>query len=182
MGNDMDDRKKELMGMIHSGCTKELIDWNSLWKESGECAHENSTVEYWDSFADKFRKKTTRDEYEEMFYEKCGFEEGDTIFDMGCASGTLAIPYAKRGHEVYAADFSQDMLDMLVTDAAAEGVMERIHPIKLDWNEDWSARNLPVCDVAISSRSLICEDLTKALKDLESVARKIDLQSVIHYC
>lgn len=150
-----------------------MINWNELWKEMNRQAGTDNSSDFWDAFAPRFRKKVKdKDPYVEQFYELAEIKPGDTLFDMGCGSGTLAIPYAKKGHEVYAADFSQGMLDNLMMGAAEEGVADRIHPIKLDWNEDWSQRELPVCDVAFSSRSIICDDLTQALKNLESVARR----------
>ena len=134
------------------------IDWNKLWKENVNNRSrnsENTQSEFWDKFAAPFRKKPKdgkKDEYIEQFYELMEIRPGETIFDMGCASGTLAIPYALKGHEIYAADFSPAMLDVLMKSAEEEGVAEKIHPIRLDWNEDWSLRDLPVCDIAISSR------------------------------
>jgi len=154
------------------------IDWNELWKElinEGTRQKKNTTSEFWDNFAPTFRKKPKggeKDEYIEQFYEMMEIEPGETIFDMGCASGTLAIPYALRGHEIYAADFSPRMLEVLMQGAEEEGVADRIHPIQLDWNEDWNLRDLHVCDIAIASRSLIFEDLTSSLKKLESVASR----------
>ena len=149
----------------------ERIDWNKIWKESRKAEEKNSSSEFWDSFATSFRKKADEpDPYIEEFYRLAEIQPGDTLFDMGCASGTLAIPYAQKGHEIYAADFSGEMLKVLMEGAEAAGVADRIHPIRLDWNEDWSIRNLPECDVAFASRSLIVEDLTDALKKLESVA------------
>lgn len=153
----------------------ERIDWNRLWKKSGEGAVKKDALQFWDDFAPRFRKKLEpeKDPYIEAFYEASGFLPGESIFDMGCASGTLAIPYAKKGHEIYAADFSGEMLKHLMIGAQEEGVADRIHPIRLDWNEDWEKRNdLPVCDVAISSRSLMADDLEAAIRKLESVARR----------
>ena len=155
---------------------KQQINWNELWKEVSNqrtTGSLNTTSEFWDQFAETFRKKTKKsDEYIEQFYEMMQIRPGESIFDMGCASGTLAIPYAQRGHEIYAADFSPRMLEVLMQIAEEEGVADRIHPIRLDWNEDWSLRDLPVCDIAIASRSLIFEDLTSSLKKLESVASR----------
>lgn len=154
------------------------IDWNKLWKTLMNERYQNpqnTTSEFWDNFAPTFRKKNkggNRDEYIDKFYEYMEVNPGESIFDMGCASGTLAIPYAQKGHEVYAADFSPKMLEVLMQNAKEEGVVDKIHPIQLDWNEDWGKRNLPVCDVAIASRSLIFKDLTSSLKKLESVASR----------
>ncbi|MBQ6621861.1 MAG: class I SAM-dependent methyltransferase [Mogibacterium sp.] len=151
------------------------IDWNALWKKHWLPMNKNHSVDFWDDFAPTFRRKDDPgmdDPYIAQFYEFSGFLPGDTIFDMGCASGVLAIPFAQQGHEVWAADFSPRMLDYLMLGAEEAGVADRIHPILLDWNEDWSVRDLPKCDVVIASRSIVFEDLTEALKKLESVAKR----------
>lgn len=148
------------------------INWNQLWHDMKDAKGKSDNREFWDEFAPKFRKKREeKDPYIETFYEYMKPEPGDTLFDMGCASGTLAIPYALKGHEIFAADFSSEMLKYLMEGAKKEGVADKIHPIKLDWNEEWSARELPKCDIAFSSRSFICRDLTSSLKKLESVAK-----------
>ena len=154
------------------------INWNEIWKEvvyNRTGSDENKAVSFWDDFAPHYRRKNKegdKDVYVDSFYELMEVKTRETIFDMGCASGTLAIPYAKKGHEIYAADFSPKMLEVLMKDAEDEGVAGMIHPIKLDWNEDWSKRNLPECDIAISSRSSLFSNLTDALKKLESVATR----------
>ncbi len=149
------------------------INWNQMWLDREASKDRSDNKEFWDDFAPRFRKKREeKDPYIETFYDYMEPEPGDTLFDMGCASGTLAIPYAGKGHEIYAADFSSEMLKHLMEGAEKEGVADRIHPIKLDWNEDWSTRELPKCDIAFSSRSFICRDLTGSLKKLESVATR----------
>lgn len=150
------------------------IDWNKAWKERNARFRHDHSAAYWDDRAPSFRKhreSESGDEYVEQFYAYCGFAPGETIFDMGCASGTLAIPYALKGHEVWCADFSERMLDCLVREAKESGVSGRIHPVLLDWNEDWTLRkDLPLCDVAICSRAFVVEDLAEAILKLESVA------------
>lgn len=149
------------------------IDWNRLWKEERNPDAENGTSQYWDRRAANFRKKDDEpDSYSEQFYEYMGARGGETLFDMGCGSGTLAIPFAKKGHEIWAADFSEEMLKCMMADAEAEGVADRIHPIKLDWNENWELRDLPKCDIAFASRSLFFDELTESLDKLETVAER----------
>ena len=151
------------------------IDWDRLWIEDGKKSSHSDDVGFWDEFAPRFRKKLPEgqtDSYVEQFYDLSAFEGMETIFDMGCGSGTLAIPFALRGHEIWAADFSGNMLEQLMIEAEKEGVAGRIHPIRLDWNEDWSEReDLPVCDVAISSRSFMARSLTDGISKLESRAK-----------
>ena len=78
------------------------IDWNELWKtviSQRQSYSDNRAVEFWDDFAPHYRRKGTdgtRDIYVERFYELMETKPGETIFDMDCASGTLAIPYAKN--------------------------------------------------------------------------------------
>ena len=49
-----------------------------------------------------FASKKNADEYVDSAYSI----DFKTLFDMGCGPGTLAIPFAQKGHEVFAADFS----------------------------------------------------------------------------
>lgn len=154
---------------------KEYIDWSGEWERINQKTDKGCNVKFWDDFAPRFRKKPEpgkKDSYAEQFFELAELKPGDTVFDMGCASGTLAIPFAQEGIEVYAADFSSKMLEILEEDAAELGLSDRIHTIKLDWNEDWSVRDLPVCDVAISSRSLMPNSPQDAIEKLISVAKK----------
>lgn len=149
------------------------INWNEMWRSSEDAREKSENLEFWNSFAPVFRKKTDEpDPYIERFYEYMQADPEDTLFDMGCGSGTLAIPFAEKGHEIYAADFSPEMLKYLMKDAEEAGVADRIHPIQLNWNEDWTSRRLPAADIAFSSRSLIARDLTSSLKKLESVAKR----------
>ena len=90
---------------------------------------------------------------------------------MGCGSGTLAVPLALAGHEVYAADFSPAMfVELMMRRARVEGVEELIHPIEMSWDEEWKAA--PVCDVAFASRSIATQDMAAALLKLDAHARR----------
>lgn len=149
------------------------IDWNEMWRSTEDSIERSNNLDFWNDFAPRFgRKNAETDPYIELFYEYMEADSKDTLFDMGCGPGTLAIPFAKKGHEIFAADFSPEMLKQLMIRAEDAGVAERIHPIELNWNEDWSLRDLPKCDIAFSSRSFISRDLTSSLEKLESVAKR----------
>ena len=45
------------------------------------------------------------------FIEKSGLKCGESVFDMGCGSGTLCVPLAEDGYTVFAGDFSEKMLN-----------------------------------------------------------------------
>ena len=150
-----------------------VINWNEIWRATEDSKERSNNLEFWNEFAPRFGRSLDRpDPYIDIFYEYLETTPEETLFDMGCGPGTLAIPFAKKGHEVFAADFSPEMLKHLMIRAEEAGVADRIHPIELNWNEDWSVRDLPKCDIAFSSRSFISRDLTSSLEKLESVARR----------
>ncbi|MCL2807643.1 MAG: methyltransferase domain-containing protein [Coriobacteriia bacterium] len=93
------------------------IDWQSLWikrfahRECPDDAH------YWDGRAEEFSKRYQRGEnsaYSEQFIEYLGLKPSETVFDMGCGNGALAVPLAMAGHPVIACDFSLKMLEALL--------------------------------------------------------------------
>ena len=103
------------------------IDWNEMWRSTEDSIERSNNLDFWNDFAPRFgRKNAETDPYIELFYEYMEADPKDTLFDMGCGPGTLAIPFAKKGHEVFAADFSPEMLKQLMIRAEDAGVAERI--------------------------------------------------------
>lgn len=131
-----------------------------------------NTKEYWNRRAEGFRQKKDNDEYVAGILAFLQAREDDSIFDMGCGSGVLAIPLALLGHKVIAADFSDKMLECLTQEARRENCGDRITPVLLDWNEDWAARSLETCDLAIASRSLPAGNEAGYIRKLETVAKR----------
>lgn len=78
-------------------------------------------AQHWDERSLSYGKELN-DTYADEFIQKMGLTKKSFILDMGCGTGMLAIPLAKRGHGVIAADFSEGMLDRLREDARAVGV------------------------------------------------------------
>lgn len=126
--------------------------------------------ELWDAKAPSFAHKPTRSDYIGQLQSRLNLQEGETVFDMGCGSGTLAVPLAQAGHKVVAVDFSPKMLEELHSAAALYGVEERITAVERSWQQDLS--DLPVCDVAVSSRSFVVDDMVDGLLKLEAHARR----------
>ena len=98
---------------------------------------------------------------------------GETVFDMGCGTGALAVPLGEAGHKVVAADFSQGMLDQMQARLDAAGV-RTVFPKRMSWEDDWPAFGVRegMTDVAIASRSIATADLRDALLRLTEVARR----------
>ena len=151
------------------------IDWAEQFRTTrrsfdGNVPGSNEAKAHWDSKASSFAHKPKRSDYIHQLTEMLALEEGDVLFDMGCGSGTLAIPVAKAGHDVIAVDFSDGMLAELERVAEEEGVADRITTFQRSWQQDWDG--LPMGDVAVSSRSFVTDDLADGIAKLEGQARK----------
>ena len=162
------------------------IDWLACFKElslraNKEKAGSEESRQAWDEKAPSFARKPKRTGYIARLVELMDLGEGETVLDFGCGSGTLAVPLAKAGHAVFAADFSAGMLDELKHTAEGDGVpvsqagatMPAAGTIALrkrSWQESWD--DLPRADVVVSSRSLITEDLADAIGKMEAHAEK----------
>lgn len=154
-----------------SGAVSYEARWRQVFSSSGEGAPGSpESKARWDRKAPSFARKPTRSGYISQLIERLGLGAGESVFDMGCGSGTLAIPLALAGHDVIAVDFSDGMLGELQRAAQAEGVpLQRLYVCQRSWQQDW--RDLPVADVAIASRSFVTEDLGEGVAKLESKAR-----------
>ena len=139
------------------------------------------SLEYWNMRAETFGVMNAQTHatgcakgYMPRFIELLALEEGQSVFDMGCATGTLAAPLARAGHSVCARDFSPRMIERL-----QQTVREERLPIDaaiMAWEDDWQACGIQAnsCDVAVASRSLPyrLDEMRKALVDLDRTARE----------
>ena len=125
---------------------------------------------YWNKRAATFTRNATGD-YERWLLDLLALEEGEEILDMGCATGTLAVPLARAGHRVHGCDFAEAMLAILDERAAAENlpIISRL----LAWEDDWEEAGLGQnsVDVAFASRSLMSGNVFSAVRKLDSAAR-----------
>ena len=148
-------------------------DWNEEWKQLQVARRKADSAEFWNKRSASFGSKDAPSHYVTAFLNLLQLDPGDTVFDMGCGNGGLALPLAQAGHPVIAADFSTGMLSRLKADAAAQG-LENITPLLMSWADDWDAFGVveDCADVAFASRSIATEDLKDSLMRLTRVARK----------
>ena len=126
--------------------------------------------DYWNKRAATFTRYATED-YERWLMDLLSPAMGETILDMGCATGTLALPLARVGHHVHACDFAEAMLTILDQRAAAENLPITSH--LLAWDEDWSRAGLGEnsVDCAFASRSLMSDHTLSRISKLDATAR-----------
>ncbi len=148
------------------------IDWAAAWRAEQKRRNSPDNAEHWNERAKSYAKVAGTSSYATTFIERAEIEPGETILDMGCGSGALALPLAQAGHEVYACDFSRGMLDALMEQAFHDGAAEHIHPMLVAWDDDWGRAGVPVCDVALASRSIATDDMQAALAKLDAHARR----------
>ena len=148
-------------------------DWSEEWKELQKVRRHADDAAFWDKRSATFTTKDAPNLYVEKFLEYAEFRPGETVFDMGCGTGALAVPLGEAGHKVVAADFSQGMLDQMQARLDAAGV-RTVFPKLMSWEDDWPAFGVRegMTDVAIASRSIATADLRDALLRLTEVARR----------
>ncbi len=125
---------------------------------------------YWNKRATTFTRNATS-EYERWLLDLLALEAGEEVLDMGCATGTLAVPLARAGHRVHGCDFAEAMLAILDERTAAEQLPITSH--LLAWEDDWEAAGLGEnsVDVAFASRSLMSGDVSACVRKLDAAAR-----------
>ncbi len=122
----------------------------------------------WDSRASDYGCNAGKSRYVDDFLARLPLHGARTLLDVGCGPGTLALPLARQLETVVALDYSAAMLDQLKARAAAEG-LSNIRGLLRAWEDDWS--DVPVCDIAIASRSTTVGDLEAAVDKLQRHAR-----------
>lgn len=154
------------------------IDWAKDWQERQKARRAADSSKYWDERSKTYRVASDHSSYADIFIDHLHLQEGETLFDMGCGNGAIAIPAALKGHRVLAADFSEGMLASLKDQVEAleieKSVRLDINTVQMSWADDWQAAGIESnsYDVAIASRSIVTTDLKDSLLKLTDVARK----------
>jgi SAM-dependent methyltransferase len=159
------------------------IDWNTMWKEAcGTSPWKGlSSKELWDKRADKFNKridnvksdgeKLDKDDYISKMLARIETSPEDTVLDIGCGPGTLAIPLAKRVKSVTGLDISTEMLKYLKENADKSG-LSNINYINCSWDDAIVGKDVEPHDIVVASRSLGPMDLKESMLKLASTAKK----------
>lgn len=148
-------------------------DWNEEWKELQKVRRHADDAAFWDKRSATFTTKDAPNLYVEKFLEYAEIRPGETVFDMGCGTGALAVPLGLAGHKVVAADFSRGMLDRM-SEALKQTEVHTVFPMQLSWEEDWAAKGVRpgMVDVCTASRSIATANLRDSLLRLTDIARR----------
>ena len=148
-------------------------DWNAEWMALQQARRKADDPTYWDSRAHTFPTSTEPSLYARRFIELADIQHRETVFDMGCGTGALAVPLGLAGHKVVAADFSRGMLDRM-SEALEQADVHTVFPMQLSWEEDWAAKGVRpgMVDVCTASRSIATANLRDSLLRLTDIARR----------
>ncbi|MCD8316388.1 MAG: class I SAM-dependent methyltransferase, partial [Eggerthellaceae bacterium] len=146
--------------------------WNEQGKALQDFRKNRDNPGFWNKRAQTFTSSDAPDSYVAHFLDMAKIKSGQSVLDMGCGTGALAIPLAKEGHEVIAADFSSGMLAKMEERMRALGVTG-IRPLCMKWEDDWERFGIypQSVDVGISSRSIGVYDLLDAVKKIDGAAK-----------
>jgi len=156
-------------------------DWNEEWKLLQRVRRAADDAQYWNKRSKSFSSKDAPGAYATQFLQLAAVEPGDSVFDMGCGTGNLAVTLAMQDHAVLGADFSEGMLaeaqsrlELQCAEAARSVEDITINFKLLSWDEDWTAAGMKhkSFDVAFASRSIATFDMAEALGKLNAIARK----------
>jgi len=150
-----------------TGSVLTKTDWNREWLTIYEGRRSPDSAASWDARAEQCRQTGhllpgSSDPYIETFLEYAGIRPFESVLDIGCGPGALAVPLAQAGHAVTAIDFSQEMLGIMMQAVRERGALD-ITPVLVDWRDDWGKMGIEAADVVIASRTVPATDLKSAI-------------------
>ncbi len=146
------------------------IDFAALYREQkSRTDFKPKAVADWDKRAPQMRTRLMQSIYNDAFLERVDLSGCESLLDVGCGPGNLALPLAGRLKAVHALDFSSQMLQALRENAQECGA-DNVTTHQLSWEDAWA--DVPRCDVVVASRSMEVADMQTALLKLHHHAKK----------
>lgn len=152
----------------------QTIDFDALYQE--QCRRSSfgpRTSTDWDRRAERRNRHEPDSDYSRAFLARVDLAGAKTALDIGCGTGNLAIPLAQRLRQVYALDFSPEMLRYLEKNRRHAGV-DNLVAHRLSWTDSW--KEIPAVDIVVCSRAMSVEHLRDALEKLN---RKTKLRAYL---
>jgi len=122
----------------------------------------------WNNKAESFNQ-FQNSSYYNIFLSKINMKKIDSVLDIGCGNGNLALKFLEKGKKVVGLDYSDGMLKAFKENTKN---YKNVKAIKKAWEEDWS--DIDIYDIAVVSKSFEFEDLSvkDAIEKLNSHVKK----------
>lgn len=145
------------------------IDFGALYRAHMAAVGRPKPPSVWDARAEAMEHRGIHDGYAAEFVQRMDLEGCDSLLDVGCGQGNIALALAPRLKMVHGLDYSPGMLTLFKQNAQAQG-LSNAHAILRSWTDDWG--DIPECDVVVASRSTAVMDMEDALRKLHAKAKK----------
>ncbi len=148
----------------------EAIDFARMYKEHKKAStFKGKKAVDWDEKAESMSKRVIDSPYTAEFVSKMNLEGCESLLDVGCGPGTIALALAPKMKKVCGLDFSTGMLECFLKNAHERGIASA-KTVHRSWEDDWS--DIEEFDIVVASRSIEVKDLKDALGKLNSKAKK----------
>ena len=148
------------------------IDFAQLYRNHiQQATREPKTSQDWDKKALTMMNTCAElnSPYVKDFTSRMDMKGAQTLLDVGCGGGTIALSVANQFQKIYALDYSQGMLDVVQQRSEQLG-LKHVECLLKSWDDNWN--DVPECDIVVSSRSSMVNDIEDALAKLNAKAKK----------
>lgn len=145
------------------------IDFGDLYRRHMAAVGRPKPASVWDARAQGMTLPPADTGYTAEFVRRMDLSGCESLLDVGCGPGHIALAVADRLQAVYGLDYSPRMLELFQSHAQAQG-LSGVRTILRSWDDDWG--DVPECDIVVASRSTAVRDMADALSKLHSKARK----------
>lgn len=123
----------------------------------------------WDKKASSMNISVQNSPYTKEFISRIDISDCNSLLDIGCGPGTIALKIASKLKEVYALDYSAGMLECVSNNCKQKDI-KNVKTIHKSWYDNWD--NVPNADIVTASRSMEVKNIKDAIKKLNSKANK----------
>ncbi|HML31819.1 class I SAM-dependent methyltransferase [Sporomusa sphaeroides] len=146
--------------------------WTDAWQEARDTyqvpryGSKQDWQHFWNTFAElhALRNRQSRPIYNAVIEGLAAdgvITPFSTVLDIGCGAGTYTLPLAAKTRQVTGLDTAEQMLAMLQSEAAHEGLTCRIAPLNTDWLELPAE---PAYDVVFAANTTAINDYDSLMK------------------
>lgn len=147
------------------------VDFAAMYRRHVKLSGRRSrSADDWDERAKSLAHKVmdTASDYTRQFVSNMDLAGANSLLDIGCGPGTIALAVADKLERVIGLDYSPAMLEQMRKHASHLG-LENVETCLRSWDDDWS--DIPQCDIVVASRSSMVPDMARALDKMTRQAR-----------